>query len=110
MARAGLMRERLIFQAKTETITASRVVKADWSEQFARWGRVKQEDGRAGEADVGARPMQQVRVTMIVRYDPQITSEMRVLWRGRIFEIEGILNRDERRRTLDLMMIERKAA
>lgn len=108
--RAGLMRERLMFQAKLETVTPSRVVQTVWMEQFTRWGRVKQEDARAGEADVGARPMQQVRVTMIVRYDPLINSEMRVIWRNRVFEIEGILNRDERRRSLDLMMIERKAA
>jgi head-tail adaptor len=34
---------------------------------------------------------------------------MRVSWRSRVFEIEGMVNRDERRRALDLIVIERDA-
>ena len=105
--RAGLLRERLAVQTKTETISGSGIVSASWATAFTVWGRVKQEDGRSGERDLGDRPMSQTRLTMIIRYDARVTTGMRVTWRGRVFEIEGIINRDERRRSLDLIVIER---
>lgn len=107
--RAGLLRERLEFQAKTQTISGPGDTTAAWPTAFTAWGRVKQEDGRASENAVGDRPLSQTAVTMIVRYDARIVTGMRVAWRSRVFEIEGVLNRDERRKSLDLVMIERKS-
>lgn len=106
---AGLLRERLAFQAKTEAVSSAGIVSATWATAFTLWGRVKQEDGRSGEGEIGDRPLSQSRLTLIVRYDSRITSAHRVSWRGRVFEIEGVLNRDERRMWLDLMVIERTA-
>lgn len=107
--RSGLLRERLAFQSKTETVTTAGIVSAAWATAFTLWGRVRQEDGRAGEGEIGDRPMSQARLTFIVRKDARVTTAMRVSWRSRVFEIEGILNRDERGRALDLMVIERKS-
>lgn len=108
--RAGSLRERLEFQAKTETVTTAGIVSATWAEEFILWGRVKQEDGRASEGAIGDRPMSQAKLTMVVRFDSRITTGMRVKWGDRYFEIEGMLNRDERRRSLDLMVIERASS
>lgn len=105
----GLLRDRLSFQTKTETISAARAVSATWATAFEVWGRVKQEDANAGETPVGERPASQTKTTMIIRYDARVTTAMRVLWLGRVFEITGIINRDERRATLDLNVIERKS-
>lgn len=107
--RSGLLRERLEFQTKTQTISTAGDVTAVWATAFTAWGRVKQEDGASSESAIGDRPLSQTRVTMIVRYDARIVSGMRVSWRSRVFEVQGILNRDERRRSLDLIMIERKS-
>ena len=107
--RAGALRERLAFQSKTETISGSGVVSATWATVFTLWGRVKQEDARAAEQPIGGQPVSQTRLTMIIRHDSRVTTGMRVVWRSRVFEIEGAVNRDERRRSLDLLVIERDA-
>lgn len=107
--RAGLLRERLSFQTKIETTSAEGIVSASWTTIFTVWGRVKQEDGRADEATAGDRPMAQTRLTMIIRHRSDVRPDMRVVWRGRVFEITGLINRDERRETMDLMVIERKS-
>lgn len=107
--RAGALRERLAFQSKTETISGAGVVSATWATVFTLWGRVRQEDGRAGEQPIGGQPVSQTRLTMIIRHDSRVTTGMRVSWRSRVFEIEGMVNRDERRRSLDLIVIERDA-
>lgn len=108
--RAGLMRERLAFQTKTESISTAGIVSATWATAFTVWGRVKQEDGRSDETEIGDRPMSQSRLTFITRYDSRITTALRISWRSRIFEIEGVLNRDERRKSMDILAIERVAA
>lgn len=105
----GGLRERIEFQEKEETVSAAGIVSAMWGEVFTRWGRVKMEDARADEQELGDRPMGQTRVTMIVRYDDRFVTGLRATWRGRVFEVTGVVNRDERRRFLDLAMIERKA-
>ena len=107
--RSGLFRERLEFQTKTQTISSAGDVTSAWATAFTAWGRVKQEDGRSVEDAIGDRPLSQTRLTMIVRHNASIVTGMRVAWRSRVFEIEGILNRDERRKSLDLIMIERKS-
>lgn len=105
--RAGSMRERLNLQSKTETVSDAGVVSSTWATWATVWGRVKQEDARSAEESLGDRPMSQTKVTMIIRYNASVTTGMRVAWRDRYFEIEGVINRDERRRSLDLLLIER---
>lgn len=107
--RSGLMRERVAFQAKTETVSSAGIVSATWATAFTCWARVKQYDAKADEAEIADRVAAQQRLVIIIRHRADVTSTMRATWRGRVFEIEGLVNRDERRRFLDVHVIERKA-
>lgn len=107
MSAAGLLNQRVTFQTKTETISASGNVTAAWTDSFTAWGRMKFEDGTAAESEIADKPTVQTRVTLIVRYRADIATGMRVKWGARYFEVMGMINRDERNRMLDLPLIER---
>ncbi len=109
--RAGLLRERVTFQTFTKVINPAGIVSQTWADSFTVWGRIKQEDARSDEAMSGDKPTPRVRVTLIIRYDARVVSGLRVKWGSRLFEIEGSpLNKDERRRGMDLMLVERKSS
>lgn len=42
-----------------------------------------------------------------IRYHAGLTNDMRLVWRGRYFYVDSILNRNEKNKEIDLLCIER---
>lgn len=90
----GRLRERVTIQQATEVRNRLGETTQTWSTFVERWASV---DGLSGR-EVLLSGQQQTEVTHRVRmrYVDGLTQQMRLLWRGRVFEITSLLERNNR--------------
>lgn len=88
--RAGLLRQRVVIQRETVTKDALGGDVQTWSTLTTVWAEVRPLSGR--EAIEAGRISSTANVWITVRYRDDITPLMRVIWRGRTFEINQIEN------------------
>jgi SPP1 family predicted phage head-tail adaptor len=83
--RSGRLRERITIEVRNETLTESGVPNGGWVTFASRRAAVREVSGKETyEADQSvARQTHEVRV----RYLPDVTRDMRVVWRNRILHI-----------------------
>jgi SPP1 family predicted phage head-tail adaptor len=90
----GTLRHRLIIQSPTETRDSYGAVTQTWSNLMTVWGLV---DNQASSEQVGTQKTLVVgSVRVVIRYRTGITPKMRIKYGERTFNINGIINRDER--------------
>ena len=90
----GRLRERVTIQQATESRNSLGEVTQTWSTFVERWASVEGLSGR----EVLLSGQQQTEVTHRVRmrYVEGMTQQMRILWRGRVFEITSLLEHHNR--------------
>ena len=90
----GRLRERVTIQQATESRNSLGEVTQAWSTFVERWASVEGLSGR----EVLLSGQQQTEVTHRVRmrYVEGMTQQMRILWRGRVFEITSLLEHANR--------------
>lgn len=104
--RAGELRHRITIEQVTETRDVIGGVTESWSTFATRWAAVEPLAGREyfsaqqEEADVDHR--------IRLRYLAGVVPKMRVKFGARLFDIQTVLNLDERKRELHLMARERQ--
>lgn len=74
------------------------------TEEYEVWAYVAPKTGREYEEAQKLRP--ETTFNILTRYFPDITSDMRILFRGRVFYIESVLNIDERNEQLQIVAVE----
>lgn len=72
-----------------------------WTEFKRAWAMVKTVQGR--EYFSAAATQNENTIRFIIRYTEGIHSDMRILFKNRIFKIESVLNDDELNKTLTIM-------
>lgn len=72
-----------------------------WTHWADVWASVEPLQGREFLAAMALQSQTTVRIRM--RYRPGVTSQMRVLWGGRIYGIESVIEPQSRRHALQLM-------
>lgn len=75
-----------------------------WSDVVSVYGRVEPLSGR--EFFQGQQFNSEIRAVIKVRYCTGISTRMRALYAGRIYNIEAVINTDERDRELQLVCSE----
>ena len=75
-----------------------------WIPTYSVWAAIEPLQGREYIAAMMVRAERTVRITM--RYLPGIDSTMRVVYLGRVFAIQSIINPGEANRELQLMTLE----
>lgn len=96
----GALRERVDIQQVTETKDAIGSPIQTWTTIASTWAEVRQASG----SETFRRQQIQSKAgwTIIVRYNSMLTPQMRVIWRGRTFQITALENPDLRRRFLKI--------
>lgn len=107
--RAGDLRHRVTFQARSKAEDSFGERLNDWSDLFASWAQISPLSGR----ELLAAQAVQADVThqVTVRYRPELASPravaaMRITYNGRHFNILSSLNEDERNRMVVLTVSE----
>jgi SPP1 family predicted phage head-tail adaptor len=99
--RAGRLRHRLTLQSKTTTQNAYGEAVVSWVNQGTVWGAIEPLSGRELYAQQQIQPETKVRVVM--RYHSTIDESWRIVSGGKYYDIDTIINADERNRMLTIM-------
>jgi SPP1 family predicted phage head-tail adaptor len=102
--KAGELRHQITIQQSTESQNDYGEATSSWSEFATVWASVQPISGR--EFFAAQAVQAQVSTRIKIRYLPDVTPKMRVLFGSRVFRIEAVLNIDERNRELHLMCVE----
>jgi len=97
--RAGLLRHRVVIQRATLTKDSVGGDVESWGTLAEVWGEVRPLSGR--EALEAQRITSTASHFITIRYRTDVTPLMRVVWRGRTFEISQVQNADGR----DVMLV-----
>lgn len=98
--RAGLLRHRVVIQTATATKDSIGGDVETWATLAEVWGEVRPLSGR--EALEAQRITSTASHFITIRYRADVTALMRVVWRGRVFEISQVQNTDGRDTSLVL--------
>jgi len=101
----GQLRHRLTLQMITGSSKNSYGERVETRADVAKvWGSVEPLQGRELQAAVQSQSRSTHKIT--IRHRENVTPRSQVLFDGRVFEIESLINREERGRWLDMMAIE----
>ena len=100
----GRLRYRLAFQSPTETANEYGEVERTWSTYVTLWGSIEPVSSlRITEMMAGNQPIGKLSHRVWIRYNSSITIKHRISFDDRIFEINAIINPQERNEYLELM-------
>ena len=77
----------------------------EYTEYMTVWAYVAPKTGR--EYDEAQTLRAETTYTVLTRYFPGITTDMRISFRDRVFDIESVLNIDERNEQLQIVAVEK---
>lgn len=97
--RAGELRHRVDFQQKVVSQNALGAEVVTWQSQKRLWAKVW--DVKADQSDVSDQQKNVVDTKIRVRYREDLSSTMRVVYQGNIYEILGFSNPSGEREYLD---------
>jgi SPP1 family predicted phage head-tail adaptor len=99
--RAGLLRHRVSLQASAETRGSDGEITRTWVTVTTVWASVAPTGGKEYVSEDMLKAAASHLIT--TRYRPGLDTSMRVLFGTRVFNIESIVNKDERDRELVLV-------
>ncbi len=89
------LRHRITFQTRTDTTDSQGGFTGSWSDLVTVWGRV--EPVRSNAVNFAGRVQTQRTHTCVIRHRTDITTEMRMTFDSRTFQIKGTLRPDEKK-------------
>lgn len=99
--RSGDLRHRITLQQKQLTKDQEGIATENWVDVATVWAAVEPLKGR--EYFQAAAVNAENTVRFRIRYRQGITSAMRVVYNGRVFNINSVIDVDERHREIQLM-------
>lgn len=96
----GEMRERVTLQSPQRTPDGAGGADITWTSGASVWAKVEERHGQ--ERLAGERLAAEATFALTIRYRSGITTEMRVLWKGRELNIASLRDPDGRKRFLEL--------
>lgn len=100
----GKLRHRITFQERTTTQDSYGQPLLTWTDVATVWGAVEPLNGR--ELMAAEAVQSEITHQVVIRYRPGITAKMRVLYGTRVFDIQNVLDENERHRMLTLLCLE----
>ena len=107
IADVGAMRERITINNQTQVVDGAGQISTTWATASTVWARMKPmsvAEVRLAGRDEGTRGYM-----MMIRYTTDISTNSRVGWRSRNFDVQGILDKTEQRVFLEVTLFERNA-
>lgn len=104
----GSLRKRIAVLQRSDTQSLSGAMIPSWPTYVTLWGEITSPTGR--ELMAAQQVQANISHTVTLRWPGAsytITPSMRLSYKGRFFDINAILNEDERNRTLTLLCTER---
>jgi len=105
MIEAGQFRHRVSVQQLAGGQDETGQEEAGWAEIAQRWASIEPLSGR--EFFQGKQLEAEVTVRIRMRYLRGLTPKMRVVYGARAFDVQHVINVEERNRELELLCIER---
>lgn len=96
MLSIGDLRDRVVIQQSTETTPADGARAVSWSALATVWAQVQPWEGQTDESMRAAAVTPTARYKVVIRYRPDVTAAMRLLWRpfrttsNRVLEIQAV--------------------
>lgn len=97
----GQFRHKIKFESFTEVINDNGFSTEDWVVQKQVWAMIKTLQGR--EYYQAATTQNENSIRFIINYTNGLHPDMRVVYDGRNFDIESIINDDEANKTMTIM-------
>lgn len=101
------LRESVTISSQSETADSAGQITTTWTTVATIRARMRPmkayEVSRAGRSEGGTM------FEATIRYRNDVTAASRLTWGSRIFDVQGVENRDEERRFLTLMLLERQS-
>jgi SPP1 family predicted phage head-tail adaptor len=107
MAKEPNLRERLAIETQSQVAAGSGSITTAWAAVATVWGAIS--PLRAWEVHGAGREDGLRQWRAIVRFRADVTPKCRIVWRGRIFDVQGVRNLDEQRQYLTIELFERGA-
>lgn len=101
---AGLLRDRITIQVRSTTDNAAGEPALTWA-TFASGVHANVTDMSGREYIAGQAITNAVTTTIVIRYREGVTAAMRVLSRGVTYNIEAVIEPENRRREMHLMCV-----
>ncbi|MFC5524020.1 phage head closure protein [Polaromonas jejuensis] len=106
---AGPLRKRVVFQCRDTAVDSYGQQVTTWTDAFTAWAAIEALSAREVLAAQAVQSEASHRIT--VRYrgeftNPVAVAAMRINYNGRLFNISGATNTDERNRTVEIMASE----
>lgn len=98
MSGVGRLRERITIEAPTRTGDGTGGAALTWAALATVWAEVTTKSG--AEVAAGERMEARARLTIRLRYRDDVTSAMRIVWRGAQLNIRAVRDPDGARRWL----------
>jgi SPP1 family predicted phage head-tail adaptor len=99
--KAGELRYRIIVQKRSITRDEEGDINETWSDVVTTWASIKPIQGREYFSALAVNAEKNIR--FVIRYRLGITQEMRILYNGQIFDIQSIVDIEERHRELEIV-------
>lgn len=106
--RSGRLRHRVTIQHEATSMNGYGENAGTWSDVATVWAAVEPVSGK--EAFSGGQNMATQAVRVVMRYRAGVTPQMRLVNDGITYNIEAVVNRDERNRELELMCVRGQAS
>lgn len=103
MIRAGKLRHSITFQQRADTKNSYGEVVGAWSDFATVRASVEPLQGREYFAAQSTQTSTTTRFR--IRYLAGLTADMRISFNGQVYDIEGIINQDERNHVLVIMAV-----
>lgn len=101
---AGLLRKRLTIQQRSQVQDTYGQPLTSWVDVATVWGEVVPTSGNESLSSEAVQSSETHLVT--IRYRQGVTAKMRIKYGIRLFDIQSVLDENERHRTLNLSCIE----
>jgi SPP1 family predicted phage head-tail adaptor len=103
--KAGKLRHKIIVQQYTDGTNDNGYPEKTWTDFVTLWANIQPLRGK--EYFAAKTEHSEVSHTIIYRYYPGVTSDMRIKYGNRYFDIESVINADERNYELQIMGVEK---
>jgi SPP1 family predicted phage head-tail adaptor len=104
MSNSGTLRKRVTFQAETPATDSAGGYALAWADVLTAWAEIVPGSGQKYFVDGHLEGHVTHHVTL--RYQPGVTTDLRMIYNGRQFNIRAVLNADESNRWLVLLVEE----
>lgn len=98
----GKMRERVTIEAQSQTVDGAGAIATTWTPIATTWARM--EPARAAQVILAGRDDAIHDYEMTIRYRTDISTNSRVTWRSRKFDVHAVSDMTEQRQFLTVIL------